>query len=372
MSFDMHHTDHEEALTTAVFEKVVGDDLVSLNAAERAEYYQAVCRSVGLNPLTKPLEFLHLNGRLRLYALRDATDQLRRLHGISITIVNRQRELDIYVVTARATDPNGRTDESTGAVAIGVLKGEPLANALMKAETKAKRRSTLSICGLGWLDETEIETIPGARVMPEPALDTPALGVTTALDPPAAEAHPTTEQISALIELARACDADLVGFGPEMRRIMDLSADTKVTRKFLRDSMTMAHFGVAWAHYNQTLRNQVEADSEVDVPDHGTPASPPTPQNAQEGIQPPQGSTIADDPLPLHSDEGELDEEDDPIEMASLIQMATLRQMISQLPPGEVRERLQHRLEAAPQGLTRDEAEAALTEVRAAQSYRKS
>ena len=33
----------------------------------------------------------------------------------------------------------------------------------MKAETKAKRRVTLSICGLGMLDETEVETIPGAR-----------------------------------------------------------------------------------------------------------------------------------------------------------------------------------------------------------------
>jgi hypothetical protein len=32
----------------------------------------------------------------------------------------------------------------------------------MKAITKAKRRVTLSICGLGWLDETEIESIPSA------------------------------------------------------------------------------------------------------------------------------------------------------------------------------------------------------------------
>jgi hypothetical protein len=29
----------------------------------------------------------------------------------------------------------------------------------MKAETKAKRRVTLSICGLGFLDETEVETL---------------------------------------------------------------------------------------------------------------------------------------------------------------------------------------------------------------------
>jgi len=33
----------------------------------------------------------------------------------------------------------------------------------MKAVTKAKRRLTLSLCGLGWLDETEIETIPDAK-----------------------------------------------------------------------------------------------------------------------------------------------------------------------------------------------------------------
>ena len=48
---------------------------------------------------------------------------------------------------------------STGAVPIAGLKGEEFANALMKAETKAKRRATLSICGLGVLDETEVETI---------------------------------------------------------------------------------------------------------------------------------------------------------------------------------------------------------------------
>ena len=32
----------------------------------------------------------------------------------------------------------------------------------MKAKTKAKRRVTLSICGLGILDESEADTMPGA------------------------------------------------------------------------------------------------------------------------------------------------------------------------------------------------------------------
>jgi hypothetical protein len=45
-------------------------------------------------------------------------------------------------------------------VSLHNLKGEALANAIMKCETKAKRRVTLSICGLGLLDELDVETLP--------------------------------------------------------------------------------------------------------------------------------------------------------------------------------------------------------------------
>jgi hypothetical protein len=141
---------------------VIVGDLKELTPSQRVDYYRKVCESVGLNPLTKPFDYLNLQGRLTLYARKDATDQLRRIHKVSTIIVSRDRVDDVYVVTARATMADGRTDESIGAVNIAGLKGDALANALMKAETKAKRRVTLSICGLGWLDETEIETIPGA------------------------------------------------------------------------------------------------------------------------------------------------------------------------------------------------------------------
>lgn len=153
---------------------LIGGDLGKLNAEERVSYYRMVCESVGLNPLTKPFEYITLNGKLTLYARKDATDQLRNIHNISVTIAAREVAEDCYVVTARATTPANRTDESIGAVSIGNLKGEARANAMMKCETKAKRRVTLSICGLGILDETEIETIPSAK----PALP-PAAHVTT-------------------------------------------------------------------------------------------------------------------------------------------------------------------------------------------------
>jgi len=142
---------------------VLAGDLARLAPADRVRYYNETCRSIGLNPLTRPFEYILLNGKLTLYARKDATDQLRQLHNVSLTISNRERLEDVYIVTARATLPDGRTDESTGVVSIGNLKGDNLANALMKAETKAKRRVTLSICGLGWLDETEMQTIADAR-----------------------------------------------------------------------------------------------------------------------------------------------------------------------------------------------------------------
>jgi hypothetical protein len=150
---------------------VIGGDLSKLTPAERLRYYRDVCASVGLNPLTKPFEYLHLNAKLVLYARRDATDQLRKLHGVSITITGREQHGDVYAVVARATGKDGRTDEAIGAVATGGLKGDALANALMKAETKSKRRVTLSICGLGMLDETEVDTIPEARLVRPEALD---------------------------------------------------------------------------------------------------------------------------------------------------------------------------------------------------------
>lgn len=149
--------------TRAIEAALVEGDLSKLSTEDRIVYYTRMCDSVGLNPTTKPFEYLKLNGKLVLYARKDCTDQLRSLRKVSISIVARENVGDVFVVTARATLPDGRTDESTGAVACGGLRGEALANALMKAETKAKRRVTLSACGLGILDESEVDSVPNAQ-----------------------------------------------------------------------------------------------------------------------------------------------------------------------------------------------------------------
>ncbi len=141
---------------------LLGGDLSRISAAQRLSYYRQVCESMGLNALTQPFAYIQLNGKLVLYAGRNCTDQLRSTRNITLSITARERHDDLYVVTARAQMPDGRADESIGAVPLGNLKGEQLANALMRAETKAKRRVTLSICGLSFADESEVSSIPNA------------------------------------------------------------------------------------------------------------------------------------------------------------------------------------------------------------------
>lgn len=144
---------------------LVGGDLGKLTPQQRSHYYLQMCESIAVNPLTQPFQYIVLNGKLTLYATRTCTDQLRATRKVAVSIINRERMDGLYIVTARAVMSDGRTDESIGVVNLDGLKGDALANALMKCETKAKRRVTLSACGLGWLDESEIETIPGAQVV---------------------------------------------------------------------------------------------------------------------------------------------------------------------------------------------------------------
>lgn len=148
----------------AIMESVLlGGDLSKLTPEQRVSYYRHVCESVGLNPLTKPFDYMTLNGKLTLYAKKDATDQLRNINGVSIDDVDIVENDTQFLVKVKGHDKTGRTDVEIGVVAKKDMQGN-LGNVQMKAVTKAKRRLTLSLCGLGWLDETEVETIRDARL----------------------------------------------------------------------------------------------------------------------------------------------------------------------------------------------------------------
>lgn len=150
---------------------VLRGDLSGLGPVERARYYTRMCNDLGLNPAAQPFAFLRLNGKEILYATRGATDSLAAQHKLNREIIDGPKVIDlagtklVYAV-CRATHPNGRVETSVATVPLV----DPV-NVLMKCETKAKRRATLSILGLGVLDEMELETIPANAQEPGGGVD---------------------------------------------------------------------------------------------------------------------------------------------------------------------------------------------------------
>ncbi len=146
-----------------LWQVVSSGDLKGLSAKQKSDYFLYRCRQEGLNPASQPFQYMTLQGKEILYAGKTAADQLRKQHGISITNVTCRDDGDYIECEVRVRDREGREDYEAGIVFVGQLKGVDRANAKMKAITKAKRRATYSICGTGVMDETEIETIPGAQ-----------------------------------------------------------------------------------------------------------------------------------------------------------------------------------------------------------------
>jgi hypothetical protein len=186
------------SMGTAMEALLIDGDLSKLTPEQRVTYYKKTCDSLGLNYLTKPFAYIRLNGKLTFYALKDCTEQLRKRDGVSIVKLESMKLDDVFVVTAYAQSSAGKMDVATGAVPTANLKGENLANALMKAETKAKRRVTLSICGLGMTDEEEISSIPTAQKI-EVNIQTGEIEEATITEVPALAAPKSDEEVLAAI-----------------------------------------------------------------------------------------------------------------------------------------------------------------------------
>lgn len=160
---DMVPSPASESLHPDIISKLIIDgDLSKMSQGQRVAYCLHRCRELGIDPAAHPFAILNLSGKWVLYAKKSCTDMLCRKHNITRDIVKREFAQGFYIVEVRAS-ADGRGDTDIGVVEVGSLKGERFANALMKATTKAKRRAVLSLMGVGLMDESEVESIPGAR-----------------------------------------------------------------------------------------------------------------------------------------------------------------------------------------------------------------
>jgi hypothetical protein len=175
MSNDMKRRDDNDYDGKVIESLVLRGDLSGLAPKDRARHYVQMCEQLGLNAASHPFAYLRLNGKEILYATRGATDQLAKIHGVNREIIEGPKVIDLagtklVIAVCKASMRDGRFETATATVPLV----DP-ANVLMKAETKAKRRATLSILGLGLLDETELETIPASVQEPGGGVDMRAL-----------------------------------------------------------------------------------------------------------------------------------------------------------------------------------------------------
>jgi hypothetical protein len=142
---------------------ILNGDLSKLSPNDLTSYYVYRCQSMGLDPASKPFDVLTLQGKKVIYANKQCAASLRALHKISTQIIDEREWNGQLIFRVRAWYPDGRQHEDEGYANIENLRGDQLGNARLKAITKATRRAILHLCGLGELDESEVESIPNAR-----------------------------------------------------------------------------------------------------------------------------------------------------------------------------------------------------------------
>jgi len=146
------------------------NDIAFMTEPQRAEYYLLLCKHLGLNPLTMPIQYIAFQGRLVAYVTKGATDQLAARGKLSRVVLEGPdvREIDgsrFAYCKVRISTPDGREETSVAFLPAGRIDE----NLLMKCESKAKRRGTLSILGLGMVDESDADTMLGAEPVAAPA-----------------------------------------------------------------------------------------------------------------------------------------------------------------------------------------------------------
>lgn len=139
-------------------------DLGRLTKPELAEVKRRLAERIGVDLMLRPIDLIATReGKLIPYINAIGAAELRRRHGLEVVAVDVVKERPGLVVlraTLRGTD--GRTDMAIGAAEWREDRPQDEARAWMVAETRAKRRATMSAVGI-FLEgpSEEVEGEPG-------------------------------------------------------------------------------------------------------------------------------------------------------------------------------------------------------------------
>jgi hypothetical protein len=147
-------------------------NLATLGDSQRWQYYLRYCEYLGLDPITRPFDLLTTTNedgtkKTVLYANASCASQIADKREVSYTKPEYEVFDKLQVIVIRVCARMGNRERwGEGVVDLLNKKGRSLENALKKASTQAHRRATLALCGIAMPDESEVEDIPDATIMP--------------------------------------------------------------------------------------------------------------------------------------------------------------------------------------------------------------
>jgi hypothetical protein len=151
---------------------LITGNLASFSKEKQIELMVNICKEVGVSPILRPLQLINFQGKSIWYLSASGAEAIAAKLGIIIETLEEKELTDkcVAMIRVKGTLPNGRTDTATAYLSIGsanlkgevtTLKGEAYANAMMKLESKARRRLIVRLAGLKdeyVPEESEIET----------------------------------------------------------------------------------------------------------------------------------------------------------------------------------------------------------------------
>ena len=125
-------------------------DLRGLTKEEIAELVTDMAIRMGVDPSLAPIDIIPTReGKLVPYVNARGAAELRKRHGISVTDLETKKDgPDVVVLIAHVRDLDGKTETGVGACEYDSARPATIARAWMVAETRAKRRATMSAVGI--------------------------------------------------------------------------------------------------------------------------------------------------------------------------------------------------------------------------------
>lgn len=146
-------------------------DISNHTYSEKKAIIIQICNSLGLRYETNPIHIYkrHDVGGEFIYVTKEGCAQLRHIYNININNIYVPKIINnVLIVKASGENIYGRKSTELGSIFLSKeIKDEKLSWAILTATTKAKRRLTLCLSGLGLLADIEATELGEAIVFCE-------------------------------------------------------------------------------------------------------------------------------------------------------------------------------------------------------------